>query len=94
MLYVFLCGLAALIPAAARPRLGELAWARARLIVRTFAARQGLTDAQAWTQIIVEAAASAATFTPSRLAGSVAPPRPTPGAEGLQARGRGRKKSQ
>ena len=41
---------------------------RARLIVTRLAERQGLTYVQAWTQIIVEAAASAATFTPSRMA--------------------------
>ena len=68
MLYRLLRGLAALVPAEARPRLGELAWVRARLIVTRLAERQGLTYVQAWTQIIVEAAASAATFTPSRMA--------------------------
>ena len=68
VLYSLLRGLAALVPAEARPRLGELAWVRARLIVTTLAERQGLTYVQAWTQIIVEAAASAATFTPSRMA--------------------------
>ena len=80
VLYTFLRGLAALLPLQAQQRYGELAWARARLIVKTFAGRQGLTYAQAWTQIIVEAAASAATFTPSRLslAVSLAPKR-TPG---------------
>ena len=67
VLYSVLRGLAALVPARARPRLGELAWARARLIVSTLGEHQGLTYVQAWTQIIVEAAASAATLTPSRM---------------------------
>ena len=68
VLYSLLRGLAALVPTEARPKLGELAWVRARLIVTRIAERQGLTYVQAWTQIIVEAAASAATFTPSRMA--------------------------
>ena len=67
-LFVLVRGLAALLPPRALPRLGEVAWARARLIVRAVAERQRLTYVQAWTQIIVEAAAGAATATPSRLA--------------------------